>query len=51
MGAEIVDLVGLRFLDQSDEICGVGEISIMKKEPNILLMGIVIEVVNALRVE
>ncbi len=51
LGAEVIDLVGLRFLDQPDEICGIGQVAIMKKEADVLLVGVVVEVIDALRIE
>ena len=48
---EIVDLVGLRLLQDADEIGGVGQIAVVQEEPRFALMRIDIEIVDAGSVE
>ena len=49
--AEIVDLVGLNPLDRMQEAAGVREISIMEDESSVADVRILIEMVDAVRVE
>src|ERR1700730_17527254 len=48
---QIIDLVGLRFLDDANEVGGVGDVAIVQMEANALLVGIAIEMIDARRVE
>jgi hypothetical protein len=47
---QIVDLVGLGFLDDANEV-GVGNVAILQMETNALLVGVAIEMIDARRVE
>ena len=48
---EIVDLVRLHFLDDADEVGGVGHVAIMQRQPYVLLMRILVEIIDATGVE
>ena len=48
---EIVDLVGLRFLHDPDEIGGVRHVSIVEKEMDVLLVRVFVEVVDPVGVK
>jgi hypothetical protein len=48
---EVVDLVRLNFLDEADEIGGIGEIAEMQEELDALLMRIGIEMIDAAGIE
>jgi len=45
---QIVDLVGLDFLDDADKVAGIGEIAVMEAETEVFCVWILIEVINAL---
>jgi len=51
LGREIVDLVGLGFLHDADDIGCIGDIAIVQLEGNALLVRVVDEMVDALGVE
>jgi hypothetical protein len=48
---EIVDLVGLGFLHQPDEVGGVGQVAVMQEEVGVALVRVLVEMVNAAGVE
>ncbi|MNL02313.1 hypothetical protein D3C87_1228140 [compost metagenome] len=48
---EVVDLVGLDLLDDPDQIGGVGQVSVMQVKPAVGVMGILVEVVDAIGIE
>ena len=48
---EIVDLVGLGFLHQADQVGGIGQVAIMQEEAHRLVVRVLIEMVHALGVE
>jgi hypothetical protein len=45
LGCQIVDFVGLYLLENSDQVGGVCQISIVKDEISVFFMGILVEVV------
>ena len=47
LGGEIIDFVGLGFLDQANEIGCIRHVAIVKPQPHIRLMRIAIEMVDA----
>jgi hypothetical protein len=51
LGGQVVDLVWLYLLENTDEIGGVGEIPIMKDHISVLLVRILIEVVDPIGIE
>jgi hypothetical protein len=48
---EIVDFSGLSFLDYADKIACVRQVTVMHDESKLALMGILINVIHALRIE
>jgi len=48
---QIVDLVRLDFLDDADQVAGIGEIAVMEAETEVFCVWILIEVIDALRIE
>ena len=51
LGGEIVDLIRLDLLDDSDKVCGIGEIPVVENEISVRHMGALVQVVDAIRVE
>ena len=51
LGSEIVDLVGVHLLNETDEICRIGQISIVHEEANVALMRIMIEMIHTACIE
>ena len=49
--AQVVDLVRLHFLDDTDQVRAVGEISVVHEEANVLFVGVVIQMVHAIGIE
>jgi hypothetical protein len=50
-GREVVDFIGLRFLNDADKVGAVGEIAVMQLQAAARLMGILIEVVDSVGIE
>ncbi len=48
---EVVDLVGLYLLDHADQVGRVGEVAVVKVQPHIALVGILVQVIDAIGVE
>ena len=46
LGTEVVDLIRLNLLDNSNQVGAVGEIAVMKSEPWVALMGVLVEVID-----
>jgi hypothetical protein len=51
LGAEAVNLVELKFLDDADQVGVVDEVSVMEMKPHIFLVGVLVEVVYPVRVK
>ena len=51
LGGEVVYLVRLGFLDDPDQVRGVGQVAVMHEEIHVPLMGVFVQVVYALGVE
>jgi len=51
LGAQVVDLGRLGFLDQADQVGGVGQVAVVKAELGVILVRVDIEVVDAFGVE
>jgi hypothetical protein len=50
-GRQIVDFVGLDFLDQPYEVGTIGHIAIMQNEITVFDMGILVQMVNPIGIE
>jgi hypothetical protein len=48
---QVVDLVGLRLLDQADQVGGVGQVAVVQEEARVVLVRIDVEVIDAAGVE
>ena len=48
---QVVDLVRLHLLDDADQAGGIGEIAVMQHEAAVLGMRILVEMIDAVRVE
>lgn len=51
LGGEVVYLVRLGFLDDPDQVRGVGKVTVVHEEIYVSLVGILVEVVYAFGVE
>ena len=51
LSREVVDLVGLCFLHDADEVGGIGHVAVVQDKPTIGLLRILVEVVDAAGVE
>ena len=49
--AQVVDLVGLEFVEELDQRHRVGEVAVVREQPNPLLVGVVVEVIDPVGVE
>jgi hypothetical protein len=47
----VVDLGGLDFLNDANEICGIGHVAIMQRKSHIALVRVLVEMINALGIE
>ena len=48
---QVIDLIRLHFLDDADEIGRIRQISVMQAQPDIALMRILVEMIDAVRIE
>jgi hypothetical protein len=51
LGCQVVDLIRLDLLENTDQVGGIGQISIMKDKVSVVHMGVLIQVVDAVGVE
>ena len=51
LGGQVVDLVGLHLLDHVDQAGGVGHVAVVKHQAALFLVGILVEVVDAIGVQ
>jgi hypothetical protein len=51
LGRQVVDLVGLNFLDDPNEIGRISQVSIVQFQPHIALVGVLVQVVDAIGIE
>lgn len=51
LGGEIVDLVGLAFLDDADEIGGIRQVAIVQDEPLVDFMRVLVNVLYSTGIE
>ena len=51
LSRQIIDLVGLGFLDDTNQVCRVRNVAIMQMKPYPLFVRIVVEVIDTRRVE
>ncbi len=49
--AEVVDLIGLRFLHDANEVAGITQVAVVKLEVGVLDVRVLVDVVDALGVE
>ena len=49
--AQVVDFVGLGFLDDADQVAGVGQVAVVQLEVGVLDVRVLVDVVDALGVE
>ena len=50
-GREVVNLIRLHFLDDADEVRAVGQVTVVQLQPNIGVMRVLVEVVDAVGIE
>ena len=46
VGTKVVDLIGLHLLDDPDQVGAICEIAVMKDQPGVVLMGVLIKVID-----
>ena len=46
LGRQVVDFVGLRFLDDADQVGGVGDVAVMQEEPGVAFVRVDVQVVD-----
>ena len=51
LGCQVVDLVRLDLLENTDQVGGIGQISIMKDKVSVVHMGVLVQVIDAVGVE
>ncbi len=51
LGSQIVDLIRLHLLDDPDQVGGIGKIAIMENKTAAMIVGILIEMIDAVGVE
>ncbi len=51
LGGEVVDLVGLAFLDDADQVGGIRHVAVMQDEALVLLVRVLVDVLDAAGVE
>jgi hypothetical protein len=51
LGRKIVDLIRLHLLNDPDQIRSIGQIAVVESEPNVPLMRILVQVVDAVSIE
>ena len=51
LGRQIIDLVGLHFLHDADQVTGVGKVTVMQHELTALLMGALIQMIDAVGIK
>ena len=51
LGPEVVYLVGLYGLDDADQVGGIGQVTVVKREGLLRIVGILVEVVDAFGVQ
>ena len=51
LGAQVVDLVGLHFLNDADQVGGVGQVAVVQHEASVVDMRVLVEVVDPVGVE
>ncbi len=47
LGSKIIDLIRLHLLNDTDKVGAIGQISVVKNKPWILLMGILIKMIDS----
>jgi len=51
LGTEMIDLLRFYVIDDIGELFSVGEVTVMKKEADIVTMGILIDMINSVGIE
>jgi hypothetical protein len=51
LGGQVVDLVGLNLLEDADQVGGIGQVPVVEDEITVLLVGVLVQVVDAVCVE
>ena len=51
LGAQVVDFIGLRFLNDANQVAGVGEVAVVQFEIGIIYVRVLVDVIHPLRVE
>lgn len=51
LGSQVVDLVWLYFLNYSDKIAGIGQVSVVEVEAYIFLVGVVVKMVYSIGIK
>ena len=51
LGSDVVYLIRLYFLDEADEVGGVGEISVVENEIPVFFMRVLVEMVHSFRIK
>jgi len=51
LGAQVVDLAGADLVDQPGEAGRVGEVAVVQDQPEVRLVGVLVEMVDAPRVD
>jgi hypothetical protein len=51
LGPEVIDFVGLSFLNNAGEITGIGEITIMQHQRPAFLVRVLVEVIDSIRIK
>jgi len=51
LGTKVINLIRLHLLNDADQIGAVSEIAVVKNQPGIILMGVLIQVINTTGVE
>jgi hypothetical protein len=51
LGAEVVHLVGLHFIEHASEHVGVGQVAVVQLQLDALVVGVLVEVVDVVGVE
>ncbi|MNS56283.1 hypothetical protein D3C72_891390 [compost metagenome] len=51
LGGKVVYLIGLNLLNDPDEVCGIRQVSVVEMQSTIMIVGILVEVVDAIGIE
>jgi hypothetical protein len=51
LGAEVVNLIGPDLLKDTDQVCGIREITVVENHPAVTIVGIAVQMIDPVRVE